>query len=93
MNINGFTKLTNFLTQLEQHKISYTLAHHRDETIMVMAAVPGQRWEIEFFHDGSVEIERFISGGGIEGETVLNELFAAFIESDIELTVPQEKVA
>lgn len=61
MNSNGFTKLTNFLTQLEQHKISYALAHYRDEAIMVMAAVPGQRWEIEFFHDGSVEIERFIS--------------------------------
>ncbi len=90
MNSNGFTKLTNFLTQLEQHNISYTLAHHRDEAIMVMAAVPGQRWEIEFFVDGSVEIERFTSGGRIEGEAILNELFAAYIESDTELTpLPQ----
>ncbi len=83
MNKNGFTKLTSFLTQLEQHKIHYTLAHHRDEAIMVMTATPGERWEIEFFNDGSVEIERFTSCDEIEGETVLNELFAAYVE-DIE---------
>jgi hypothetical protein len=88
MNSNGFTKLTNFLTQLEKYKIHYTLAHHRDESIMVMTAAPGQRWEIEFFHDGSVEIERFKSVGEIEGENVISELFAAYIEPDIELTVP-----
>ncbi|BAZ12591.1 hypothetical protein NIES4071_44220 [Calothrix sp. NIES-4071] len=93
MNSNGFIKLTNFLVQLEQHKINYTLAHHRDESIMVLTAVPGQRWEIEFFHDGSVEIERFTSAGEIEGEAVLSELFPAYIEPDTELTVPQEKVA
>lgn len=80
MNKNGFTKLTSFLTQLEQHKIHYTLAHHRDEAIMVMTATPGERWEIEFFNDGSVEIERFTSCNGIEGEAVLNELFAAYVE-------------
>ncbi|BAZ15538.1 hypothetical protein NIES4071_74100 [Calothrix sp. NIES-4071] len=61
MSSNGFIKLTNFINQLERYKIHYTLAHHREEAIMVMAAIPGQRWEIEFFNDGSVEVERFIS--------------------------------
>jgi hypothetical protein len=83
MNKNGFIKLTNFLVQLEQSKIHYTLAHHRDEAIMVMVATPGQRWEIEFFNDGSVEIERFTSRDGIEEEAVLSELFAAYAQ-DIE---------
>lgn len=83
MNKTGFIKLTSFLTQLEQHKIHYTLAHHRYEAIMVMTATPRERWEIEFFNDGSVESERFASCNGIEGEAVLNELFAAYIE-DIE---------
>ncbi|NJL09977.1 MAG: hypothetical protein HC908_06745 [Calothrix sp. SM1_7_51] len=50
MNHNGLTKLTNFLTELEKHKIKYTLAHYREKTIMVMVAIPGERWEIEFFH-------------------------------------------
>ncbi|MFH7025299.1 MAG: hypothetical protein ACHBN1_07830 [Heteroscytonema crispum UTEX LB 1556] len=81
MNRNGFAKLTNFLTQLEQNKIHYTLAHHRDEAIMIMVAIPGERWEIEFFHNGLVEIERFKSCGEIEGETVLSQLFAAYSES------------
>jgi hypothetical protein len=30
---------------------------------MVRAIVPGQRWEIEFFADGEIEIERFVSTG------------------------------
>ncbi|GJD18102.1 hypothetical protein RIVM261_030580 [Rivularia sp. IAM M-261] len=88
MNSNGFTKLTNFINQLEKYKIYYTLAHHREEAIMVMVAIPGQRWEIEFFNDGSIEVERFISSSnGIEGETILNELFAAYIDDTEVLTV------
>ena len=43
-----------------------------------MAAAPGERWEIEFLEDGSVEVERFISGGQICGEEVLTELFARY---------------
>ncbi len=31
MKNHGFGKLVTFLNQLEQKKISYTLAHHRDE--------------------------------------------------------------
>jgi hypothetical protein len=41
---------------------------------MVIADVPGQRWEIEFMRDGSIEIERFISSGEISGEELLPEL-------------------
>ncbi len=88
MNSNGFTKLTNFINQSERYKIHYTLAHHREEAIMVMVAIHGQRWEIEFFNNGSIEVERFISSNnGIEGETILNELFAAYIDNTEVLTV------
>ncbi|MEH2461653.1 hypothetical protein [Nostoc sp.] len=80
MKNHGFGKLVTFLNQLEQEKISYTLAHHRDETIMVNVAVAGERWEVEFFEDGSVEIERFVSSGEIKGEEVFNELFAMYSE-------------
>ncbi len=86
MSSNGFGKLTNFLSQMEQHKIYYTLAHHRDEAIMVTVAIPGERWEIEFFSNGEVEVERFVStSNGIEGEVVLDELFANYIEQEEEL--------
>ena len=82
MKNHGFGKLVTFLNQLEQEKISYTLAHHRDETIMVNVAVAGERWEVEFFEDGSVEVERFVSSGEINGEEVFSELFAMYSEQE-----------
>ena len=73
-----FYNLTNFLNRLEQKSISYTLAHHRDDSIMVFVAIPGERWEIEFLGDGSIEIEKFTSNGEIYGKDILNELFARY---------------
>ena len=61
MKNNGFERLVAFLNKLEKRGISYTLAHHRDEAIMVIVAVPGERWEVEFLGDGAVEVERFTS--------------------------------
>ncbi|MFB2969008.1 hypothetical protein ACE1CD_08545 [Aerosakkonema sp. BLCC-F183] len=73
-----FEKLLKLLNKLEQEKVSYTLAHHRDEAIMVTVAVPGERWEVEFLNDGSVEVEKFVSNGEIGGEEALGELFSFF---------------
>jgi hypothetical protein len=58
----SFGKLLGFLDRLEESKLHYRLAHVRD-SIMVEIAVPGERWEIEFFDSGEIEIERFISTG------------------------------
>ncbi len=41
---------------------------------MVLVAIPGQRWEVEFFEDGHVEVARFISPGKIEDKDVLSEI-------------------
>jgi hypothetical protein len=82
MRSNIFEKLTAFLSDLEQKGINYSLAHHRDEAIMVIAAAPGERWEIEFFGDGTVEVERFASDGQIYGQEVLSELFARYSEEE-----------
>jgi hypothetical protein len=54
-------RLLSFLVSLQNNRIQYTLEHNRGEAIMVLVAVPGQRWEVEFFADGHVEIERFVS--------------------------------
>jgi hypothetical protein len=69
-------KVLAFLDQLEQARIAYSLKHVRD-TLMVVITIPGERWEVEFFEDGEIEIERFISTGveGIDEET-LNRLIA-----------------
>jgi len=71
-------KLIDFLDKLEDATIHYQLYKVRD-AIMVEVRVPGQRWEVEFFADGSVEIEKFISeNGSLYGEEELEVLFRDF---------------
>jgi len=45
----------------------------------VEAVVPGEHWEIEFFQDGHIEVERFRSDGEILGPEAIERLF---IEDD-----------
>jgi hypothetical protein len=80
---SSFDKLTSFLDQLESQNITYTIAHHRSETVMVLVAIPGERWEIDFFSNGTVEIERFRSSGTISDESVFPELFAAYADNEV----------
>ena len=78
MSDSVYERLLRFLSRLEEHKISYSLEHVRAEAIMVEVAVPGERWEVEFPADGSVDVERFVSTGSICGEDALADLFAAY---------------
>lgn len=78
MKHNVFDNLLHFLSDLEQAQISYTLAYNRYEALMVTVAIPGERWEVEFLRDGSVEVECFISNGEIKTENALHELFTAY---------------
>jgi hypothetical protein len=48
----------------------------------VLVTVPGERWEIEFLGDGSVEVERFLSHGEICGEEALHELLHKYGDPD-----------
>jgi len=41
---------------------------------MVEVAVPGERWEVEFLKDGSVEVEIFRSDGQIHDVAMLQQL-------------------
>lgn len=84
MKQDTFSRLITFLNKLEEAKISHSLARHRDEALMVSVAVPGERWEIEFLIDGSVEVERFASDGEIYGEEALDELFVLYSDFDQE---------
>jgi len=58
--------LLKFLFALEKHKIAYRLEHNRADAVMVLVSVPGERWEVEFFEGGSVEVERFGGSSGVE---------------------------
>ena len=72
---NSLAKLVAFLDRLEAANIWYRLERVRD-ALVVVVAVPGERWEIEFFEDDHVEVERFISSGAIEDERILDDLIS-----------------
>lgn len=78
----AFSQLLAFLQQLTEANIYFTLHYIRPETVMVALSVPGQRWEVEFFSDGGIEIERFLSQDGIESpeatQSLLEQLFEEF---------------
>lgn len=82
MNTAVFTNLLAFLDRLDHQRISYTLAHQREDALMVLVAVPGERWEIEFRSDGAIEIEKFISTGEIHEAESLSELFARYADQE-----------
>lgn len=79
--MNGVS-LYALLQRLEAAKIHYTLGRVRGGAIMVKVSVPGRRYEIEVFSDGSVEVEIFAGDGHIGGAELLTELFEKYPDSD-----------
>jgi hypothetical protein len=76
--MNPLQKLLDFLSDLDQRRIFFRLSRVRAEAIMVEVAVPGERWEVEFFADGQVEIEVFAGSSGVQGEEAIGRLFQEF---------------
>jgi hypothetical protein len=73
-------ELLELLDRLDSAKVPYHLTHVRD-SIMVEIAVPGERWEVEFFADCHVEFERFVSSGAVEDADKLEALLSDYINS------------
>jgi hypothetical protein len=72
-----FGRLVEFLNRLDKSNIYYRLGHTRPDSIMVEIVLPGSRWDVEFMTDGSVEIKRYQSVGGVEDNPgLLEEVFA-----------------
>jgi hypothetical protein len=74
-----FGSLLSFLGQLEEIKIQYDLKHVRD-SIMVQAYLPIGTWEIEFFEDGTIEVELLARHARVE--RVSEEWLERFIEEN-----------
>ncbi|MCL2048659.1 MAG: hypothetical protein FWG87_08005 [Defluviitaleaceae bacterium] len=75
--MNTLSSLVEFLQRLEERKIYFKLNKIRD-SILVEIAVPGQRWEVEFMADGTIEVEKFISTGTIFDHNEIEVLFRDF---------------
>jgi hypothetical protein len=80
MVLNPLEKLLGFLSELDRRRIFFKLTRVRDDAIMVEISVPGERWEVEFFGDGRVEVEVFKSPGIIGGEEELDRLLREFAD-------------
>ena len=72
-------KLLQLLGDLEKAKIHYRL-NKVNESILIEVAVPGERWEIECFEDGSMQVEKFRSDGKIFDEAEIDNLFKYFAD-------------
>jgi hypothetical protein len=71
-------RLYTLLQQLDRARIHYGLTRVRDDTVMIQAVVPGRRYEIEVFSDGSVEVDIFGSTVNLRGEEAVDELLANY---------------
>jgi hypothetical protein len=78
---NPLENLLAFLAKLDHHKIFYRLSRPRSEAIMVEIAVPGERWEVEFFGDGHLEIEIFGPGSSMSDGASLERLWTQFSDA------------
>ncbi len=76
--MSAMEKLLDFCAALDRQKAHYELSVARPEAIMVSLAVPGERWEIEFFSDERVEVERFVSQGVEENASALEDALRRF---------------
>jgi predicted RNase H-like nuclease len=77
-------QLLKFLAALDATATRYTLGAHRPDGITVtVTASRNERWEVEFLTDGSVEIERFFSTGGVE-DSDLAALVSELEQGDVD---------
>lgn len=66
-------RLIEFLDFLDEERIYYRLNKVRD-SIMIEIAVPGERIEVEFMAEGTIEVEKFKSYCDVEGYDNLKDL-------------------
>ncbi len=71
---------TEFHRALERRHVAHEFRIVRDDALMMSVAIPGERGEVEFFDDGRIELERFVSQGVVEAPEALTELLAWFEE-------------
>ena len=76
--MNGMRRLCDFLGRLDEAHISYHLQMVSEiaDSILVEIAIPGERWEVNFYTDGNIFVEKFVSTGETFGADELDRLFS-----------------
>ena len=72
----ALSNLLKFLDDLRAEGVNFRLGQSRSTAIMVEVFVPRERWEIEFFADGSIDVDRFVGAEGVQNAPHLRELWA-----------------
>ena len=75
-------KAAEIVQKLQAANIWHTVPRvtREDAARSIEAAVPGERWEIDVLHDGTVEVEVFESQGVQAGDGILDEMIATQTE-------------
>jgi hypothetical protein len=76
--MSSIYEIISFISSLDKAKINYTIEYNRNDAISILAVVPGERWEIDFVSNGTVEVEIFKSDGELYDNSMLNNLFEKF---------------
>lgn len=74
----------HFVKRLEAARVHYSLRVSRPNAIMVQVEIPGEKREVEFLEDGSVDVEIFRSGGEILDHSAIERLFRELAEAEEE---------
>jgi hypothetical protein len=75
---NELKRILELLNRLDAAKIHFRLARNQEEAISIEVAVPGQRWEIDCYANGRIDVEVFKSDGSIRDASAIDELFRDF---------------
>jgi hypothetical protein len=75
--MKAMEQLCDFLGRLNEAHISYRLQMVSEcaDSILVEIAIPGERWEVNFYVDGRIYVEKFIGNGEVFGAKELQRLF------------------
>jgi hypothetical protein len=96
---DAFREILKLLNRFDEAKIPFTLGRLRDDALLIEAHAPGEHWEIEFVDYGDevrVDIERYVSDGHIDDESILKRLFALWADEETpseEMPVKHEPVS
>lgn len=59
--------LYDLIKRLDEANFHYTLARHRDDSVLVTIAFVGERVEVDVFDDGHMEASRFLGTEDVLG--------------------------